>query len=286
MWRRVHILLTDVSEALVHRSWISYTLKMEAIRSSETSVNKISTRRHIPEDGILHELVKFSSEESNIWRAHCNCIVAFWRMIQRPLLEFYLFSTITRIRHRFYWIFDRISRCCMYHTQLYSWNLIYLYYEFSWTMPTQWTHVPLVVFTFPMIYPYGSYYYCSILIYLRTMNKNLILLLLLYVSTSNNIRDIPCEVIQTGRSTILKNLIFCTLISTYFHTSKIFLKKLICSVLPVQPFYNAKNNAFSAKIEVCVISYISIIIEARVSNKKSICSSWYGLQFISLQVFT
>jgi hypothetical protein len=27
---------------------------METIRSSETSVNKISTRRHIPEDGILH----------------------------------------------------------------------------------------------------------------------------------------------------------------------------------------------------------------------------------------
>jgi hypothetical protein len=29
------------------------TLKMEAIRSSETSVHTISTRRHIPEDGIL-----------------------------------------------------------------------------------------------------------------------------------------------------------------------------------------------------------------------------------------
>jgi hypothetical protein len=43
---------------LVHHSWISYTLKMEAIRSSETSVNKISTRLHIPEDGILHELNK------------------------------------------------------------------------------------------------------------------------------------------------------------------------------------------------------------------------------------
>jgi hypothetical protein len=30
------------------------TLKMEAISSSETSVYTISTRRHIPEDGILH----------------------------------------------------------------------------------------------------------------------------------------------------------------------------------------------------------------------------------------
>jgi hypothetical protein len=30
------------------------TLKMEAIRSSESSVQPRSTRRHIPEDGILH----------------------------------------------------------------------------------------------------------------------------------------------------------------------------------------------------------------------------------------
>jgi hypothetical protein len=75
MWRHVNILLTDVSEeriasifrvdtnrhllTLVHRSRISYTLKMEAMRSSETSVNKISTRRHIPKDGILHESVFF-----------------------------------------------------------------------------------------------------------------------------------------------------------------------------------------------------------------------------------
>jgi hypothetical protein len=39
---------------LVHRSWISYTLKTEATLSSEMSVIKISTRRHIPEDGIFH----------------------------------------------------------------------------------------------------------------------------------------------------------------------------------------------------------------------------------------
>jgi hypothetical protein len=30
------------------------TLKMQAIRSSETSVHTRSTGRHIPEDGILH----------------------------------------------------------------------------------------------------------------------------------------------------------------------------------------------------------------------------------------
>jgi hypothetical protein len=30
-------------------------LKMEAIRSSETSVNTISIRRHIPEDCFLHD---------------------------------------------------------------------------------------------------------------------------------------------------------------------------------------------------------------------------------------
>jgi hypothetical protein len=31
-----------------------FTLKMEALRSSETSDHTRSTRRHIPEDGILH----------------------------------------------------------------------------------------------------------------------------------------------------------------------------------------------------------------------------------------
>jgi hypothetical protein len=71
MWHRVDMVLTDVSEeriASISQSasnvshgrfaWgLSYnfpsTLKMEAIRSSETSVNTISTRYHIPEDCFL-----------------------------------------------------------------------------------------------------------------------------------------------------------------------------------------------------------------------------------------
>jgi hypothetical protein len=80
MWRRVGILLTNVSEEhiasifrveeiqlqLVHRSWISSTLKMEAIRSSETSVNKIPTWRHIPENGILHSHRRKNLKSHNI----------------------------------------------------------------------------------------------------------------------------------------------------------------------------------------------------------------------------
>jgi hypothetical protein len=91
MWRRVDLVWTDVPIpalacyllAHLHRpfpcgplslpslflySWLSLqppahadsslaklsTLKMEAIRSSETSVHTRSARRYIPEDGILH----------------------------------------------------------------------------------------------------------------------------------------------------------------------------------------------------------------------------------------
>jgi hypothetical protein len=39
----------------------SYTLKMEAICSSETSVLTKNTRRKIPEDGFLHEKVHLYS---------------------------------------------------------------------------------------------------------------------------------------------------------------------------------------------------------------------------------
>jgi hypothetical protein len=67
MWRRVDLMWTDVSEerivsifslqppAHAGSSLADFsTLKMETIRSSETSVHTRSTRRHIPEDGILH----------------------------------------------------------------------------------------------------------------------------------------------------------------------------------------------------------------------------------------
>jgi hypothetical protein len=71
MWHRVGLVTTDVSEervdsifrverisklgtTLAVRSLILYFLKMEATRSSETSVLTRPTRRHIPEDGTLH----------------------------------------------------------------------------------------------------------------------------------------------------------------------------------------------------------------------------------------
>jgi hypothetical protein len=42
------------------------TLKMEAIRSSETSAHIRSTRRHIPEDGILLSILKWNFEISGV----------------------------------------------------------------------------------------------------------------------------------------------------------------------------------------------------------------------------
>jgi hypothetical protein len=66
MWYHVDVVWTDVSEeriASIFRveksaseepAWAGgSTLKMQAIRSSETSVYTRSTRHHIPEDGIL-----------------------------------------------------------------------------------------------------------------------------------------------------------------------------------------------------------------------------------------
>jgi hypothetical protein len=72
MWHRIEGVLTDVSEERIAsifrvegkirksgreafvRDVKSRPLKLEAIRSSETSVNAPSTRCHIPEDCFLH----------------------------------------------------------------------------------------------------------------------------------------------------------------------------------------------------------------------------------------
>jgi hypothetical protein len=74
MWRHVDLVRSDVSEKRISSicsvqisasslqppahagsSLADFTtLKMETIRSSEMSVHTRSTRRHIPEDGIVH----------------------------------------------------------------------------------------------------------------------------------------------------------------------------------------------------------------------------------------
>jgi hypothetical protein len=54
MWRRVDLVWTDVWEER-----IASTLKMEAIRSSETSVYTRSTLRHIPQNAILQLFFSF-----------------------------------------------------------------------------------------------------------------------------------------------------------------------------------------------------------------------------------
>jgi hypothetical protein len=54
IWRVAANILNKQSRTAGSPLADSSTLKMEAIRSSETSVNARSTQRHIPEDDILH----------------------------------------------------------------------------------------------------------------------------------------------------------------------------------------------------------------------------------------
>jgi hypothetical protein len=54
MWHRVDIVLTDVSEERIASIFrVDDKKKSASERSSETTVNTISTRRQIPEDGFL-----------------------------------------------------------------------------------------------------------------------------------------------------------------------------------------------------------------------------------------
>jgi hypothetical protein len=66
MWRHVDLVWTDVSEERIAHAGSSLadfsTLKMDAIRSSETSVHTRSTRRHNPEDVILQSSMKSVNE--------------------------------------------------------------------------------------------------------------------------------------------------------------------------------------------------------------------------------
>ena len=63
----VDIVLTDVSEERI-ASIFRVEEKRYAIRSSETSVNIISTRRHIPEDCFLHDSLKFPLSCGSIFK--------------------------------------------------------------------------------------------------------------------------------------------------------------------------------------------------------------------------
>jgi hypothetical protein len=60
------------------------TLKMEAIRSYETSVHTKSTRRHIPEDGILqNRLHLYAVEASNEIRLEVNTEKTEYMLLSR-----------------------------------------------------------------------------------------------------------------------------------------------------------------------------------------------------------
>jgi hypothetical protein len=81
--KRVRHVLT-----LVHLSRISYTLKMEAMRSSETSVNKISTRRHIPENCFLHGIHRIVFPWKRQFEIQCEAL-SFIPSFHLPFLFFF-----------------------------------------------------------------------------------------------------------------------------------------------------------------------------------------------------
>jgi hypothetical protein len=65
-----------------------YTLKMEAILSSETSIYTISTRLHIPEDEILH-----THRHENL-KSYFNTILVFTYTSSQQQISFLVFWLI------------------------------------------------------------------------------------------------------------------------------------------------------------------------------------------------
>jgi hypothetical protein len=74
MLRSVALVRTDVSEEPsaynIRVTRIGVTLMMEALRSSETSVRTIATRRNIPEDAIIIIIMQLCSNVCGTYRAH------------------------------------------------------------------------------------------------------------------------------------------------------------------------------------------------------------------------
>jgi hypothetical protein len=80
------------------------TLKMEAIRSSETSVYTIYTRRHIPEDGILWIFVSFGPIFQATFLLKCEVMVsgsAFTRNLKLQTANV-PFHVVTQVEHIYF----------------------------------------------------------------------------------------------------------------------------------------------------------------------------------------
>jgi hypothetical protein len=70
---------------------------MEAIRSSATSVHTRSTRRHIPEDGILHEICILFTLEVDLKRAFLRGSYSLSRSWNQKFIA--VFTTAHRVVH-------------------------------------------------------------------------------------------------------------------------------------------------------------------------------------------
>jgi hypothetical protein len=82
-----------------------YTLKMETIRSSETSVHTRSTRRHIQEDGILrgHRCENLKSYTRHYWLPVSSCWFLPWLILRLWKWSRHVHSEMSVDIHRTIW---------------------------------------------------------------------------------------------------------------------------------------------------------------------------------------